>query len=69
MAGQILRVSGHDIGALALDVAAVKIEVDDALCQQAPLRASGFVVRADIAGVSRIGACTRRVGTAHFCLR
>jgi len=44
MAGEILGVSGNDIIALACDLAAVEIEVDDALGKQARLRSGGLVV-------------------------
>jgi hypothetical protein len=57
VAGQIFRMSGDNVIALTLDVAAVEIEIDDALGKQAALRPGNVIIGADTAGVG--GICAR----------
>src|SRR5437868_6130072 len=44
VAGEVLRMRGHDVSALAFDLAAVEIEVHDALCKQSGLGTGGFLL-------------------------
>jgi len=57
MAGEILRMGSHHIITLTFDIAAVEIKVDDALGQQATLRASDIFVRPDVARIGGIRVC------------
>ncbi len=67
MTGEILRMRSHDIIAFALDVAAVEVEVDDALGQQATLRAGDIVIGPDVARIGGIRACARSIGARRCC--